>query len=205
VRNNLYNDISLANWGPLAHGWQFEISIESSPLLPLHDVTIDHNTGFLDQMFLEIDQAAPVTSSNFQFTNNISDYGQYGLFASQGSGSAALSNNFSNYTYSDVVILNPAGSVGGYPSGTYWSTLTGVGFTSISGTDPNNTGNFQLTSSSPYYQAGTDGKDIGVWDWTCLNNDSAAALAGKFVPSAGCALSGNLLPQPPTNLTVTVQ
>ena len=99
------------------------------------------------------------------------------------------------------MIINSNGSSDGntWPSGTFWSTQAAVQFTNFA------SANYQLLNSSPYHNAGADGKDIGVWDWTCLNNDTAAAIAGKFVLSSGCALSGKLLPQPPTNLNGVVR
>jgi len=203
VQNNLFTDIDSASWG--SGGQIFKLSISATP--QAHDWIIDHNTGFSDYNAAIIGDSG--TIQNFQFTNNILDYGNCsgcgGIFGSGvGSGTVALSTFAPGYIYNDVVFSTT--TTGTYPLGTFWSTnLAGVGFTSYSGTDPNLTGNFQLTSGSAYHDTGTDGKDIGVWDWTCLNSDSAAALAGKFIPSSGCALSGNLLLQAPTNLNAVVQ
>lgn len=197
LQNNVLADISATNWG--ASGWLYEV--ESDSTLPtMHDVIIDHNTGFEDQMVLRLGNSGQVSS--VKFTNNISDYGVSGIWGNAvGSGTVALTTFLSPYTYNDIFFLNTTGTNPGttYPSGTFWGTQTNVGFTNYSG------GNFQLLNTSAYHNAGTDGKDIGVWDWTCLNNDSTAALAGTFVPSPGCALSVNLSPQPPTNLTVIIQ
>jgi len=66
------------------------------------------------------------------------------------------------------------------PSGTYFNTTAGADFTSTGGTDPVLSGNFQLASSSPYIQTGTDGKDIGVWDWSTLNTETTNALNGNY-------------------------
>jgi hypothetical protein len=60
-----------------------------------------------------------------------------------------------------------------------------VAFTSVSGTDPNLTGNFQLLNSSPYHNAGTDGKDIGVWDWPTFNSKTTNVINGVWVPGIG--------------------
>ena len=196
LQNNLYNDISQANWG--GRGWAFELSTSTATISP-HDITIDHNSSFPDQTFLVLGDSG--TAQNTRITNNISDYAVYGIFGGGvGSGAAALSTFAPGYMYNDIVFINSSGiRMGAYPSGTLWSTQTNAQFTNFASAD------YQLLSTSPYHNAGTDGKDIGVWDWTCLDDDSAAALAGTFVPGHGCALSGSLLLQPPANLSATVQ
>jgi hypothetical protein len=206
VRNNVFDDISATNWGGGSYGTVFQV-LSNSAYPIMHDITIDHNTGFPDVDFLYFGVSGTV--SNTQFSNNISNYALYGVAGDGfGPGIGALNAYAPNYIYNDTVLINSTGATPGgvWPTGTIWSSLAGVGFTSYSGTPPNLSGNFQLTSHSPYYQAGTDGKDIGVWDWTCLNNDSAAALVGKFVPSLrGCASGVNLPPQPRTNVTATIE
>ena len=78
--------------------------------------------------------------------------------------------------YDKIVLFTASGSSDGntWPSGTYWNTTSGAGFTNYAG------GNYQLTSGSPYYKAGTDGKDIGVWDWATFNAETTNALNGIF-------------------------
>jgi len=198
VRNNVFVDVSPTNWGG-SHGQAVGLQGDGGPYT-MHDVTVDHNTAFQDNIttgppynaFVYFNGGGVVV--NIQFTNNLSNYGTNSSGGYTGDTYYAGTQTFeyytSNLTYNDDVLINVSGSSNGYPpypSGTYWNTTSGVGFTNYPG------GNYQLTSSSPYYQAGTDGKDIGVWDWTCLNNDSTAALVGTFVPGpGGCALSGNL-------------
>ncbi len=213
VRNNIMSDISCTAQGAEGRGLLFQLAVEPSPYI-LHDIVIDHNTGFGDPtacrisglMYIGQDTGTANYMTNLQVTNNISNYGADGIAGdSCGPGSCAMSTYASGYVYNDNVFVNSTGSsVPNFPSGTYWNTLSGVGFTSYSGINPNLTGNFQLISSSVYHKAGTDGKDIGVWDWTCLNSDTAAALAGNFVPTPGCTASGTSLLPPPT-LTGTLQ
>jgi hypothetical protein len=196
VQNNLYNDIS-ARWGG---GWAFEIT-SATGLLAAHDITIDHNTAFPDTAVLTLGDSGQ--AANVALINNICDSGTYGIKGNNAaSGTAALNLYISPYFYSDNVFISSSGTGAGYPSGTFWNTQAEVKFTDFS------LANYQLVSTSPYHNAGTDGKDIGAWDWTCLNHDSAAALAGKFVP--GCTLNENALSeksliQPPINLTATIQ
>src|SRR5208337_3941119 len=184
VQNNLFTDIDSASWG--SGGQIFKLSISATP--QAHDWIIDHNTGFSDYNAAIIGDSG--TIQNFQFTNNILDYGNCsgcgGIFGSGiGSGAVALSTFAPGYIYKDVVFATTTTNT--YPLGTFWSTnLAGVGFTSYSGTDPNLTGNFQLTSGSAYHNTGTDGKDIGVWDWTCYNATTTAAAAGTYSSATAC-------------------
>jgi hypothetical protein len=196
VQNNVYSDISIANWGGC--GWAFEIDTSAATISP-HDITLDHNTAFPDRIFLTLGDSG--TTQSASFTNDISEYGVYGIFGSGvGSGGRALATFTPGYRYDDNVFITPTGSSqGAYPSGTFWNTQAGVRFAKL------DSANYQLLATSPYHDAGTDGKDIGVWDWACLNADSTAALAGDFVPNSGCTFSGDLLPAAPTDLTATVQ
>jgi hypothetical protein len=213
VSNNLLVDISATNWGG-AHGWGFQLGAAEAPVPIMHDITIDHNTAFPDNVtgngppydtFVYLGDSG--TIPNIQITNNISNYGNTSCCGGiTGGGTISGNSTLSTYSpgaiYNDMVFVNSSGNSSGYPAyptGTYWSTRSGVHFTNYS------SGNYQLTSSSSYYRAGTDGKDIGVWDWTCLNADSAAALAGTFTPTSSCAMSQNTPPRPPTGLTATVQ
>ena len=227
VQNNIFSDISQATWGN--YGWIFDMSAFNGTDGPyMHDITLDHNTSFVDPladannsafMYINCQCNAGDQIDSMALTNNLTDYGHGGLNSQGpmdgwggGSGTGAWKAYVTGTaTWNDMVFLMAAGTpIGTYPSGTSWNTIGGTGFTSVTGTDPVISGNLQLTSSSPYHNGGTDGKDIGVWDWACLNNDTAAALAGTFVPgSSGCALtaslpSGNLLPQAPTALSVLV-
>ena len=175
IQNNVLSDSSSATWG--GHGWGFVIG-SNSTMPPMNALTIDHNTVFTTDAALVLGDSG--TTTNFQYTNNISDLGTYGILGtSVGSGTIGLTKYAPGYTYSDIVFT--ATATGTYPSGTEWAgSISGVGFTSAMGTDPNISGNLQLTSGSAYHNAGTDGKDIGVWDWTTFDTDTSNALNGIF-------------------------
>jgi hypothetical protein len=196
IRNNLYDDISNVNWG--GHGWAFEIATSAITMSP-HDLTIDHNTLFPDQAFLILGDSG--TAQSTEFTNNISSYGHYGIYGTGvGSGTPALATFVPSSLYNDTVLITSTGVRQGiYPPGTLWSTPAAVQFTNFA------SGKYQLLSTSPYHNGGTDGRDIGVWDWACLNADSTAALAGDFGPNLRCRSSGGLPPAAPTDLTATVE
>jgi hypothetical protein len=195
LQNNLILDSNSATWG---EGNLFAANTATSP--QAHDWIIDHNTGFSDHDFLNMGDSGTV--QNFQLTNNIGAYGAYGIIGSgYASGSASLNAYAPSAVYNDILLQTTNGSnPGGYPPGTSFNTLATTGFTSVAGTSPNLTGNFQLLNTSPFYRAGTDGKDVGVWDWTCLNAETEATLAGNFVLNPEC-----VPPQPPTDLNATVQ
>jgi hypothetical protein len=197
IQNNVLNDISSVNWG--TRGCLFQLN--SGTGFAVHDWIIDHNTGFDDGCYAIMGDSG--TIQDLQLINNIGTYGTYGIY---GTGESPGNNTLNFYApvrvYHNMVFITSSGTCPRctYPSGTFYNTQTEVDFTNHAG------GNFQLTSRSRYYHAGTDGKDVGVWDWTCLNGDSAAALAGKFVPSiGGCALSRDLLLESPMHLNAEVQ
>ena len=192
IQNNLMLDTSAVNWG--GTGYVFAMTT-ASDLPQMHDIIIDHNTSFTDSVgpaspdFIRLDGNATVSLSNLQITNNLSDYGldasPYGGIEGNGlaSGSLVLSTYATGLIYNDMVFIDSSGSSSGYPTyptGTFWSTQAGIGFTSVSGTSPNLTGNFQLTSGSAYHNAGTDGRDIGVWDWPLFNAKTAKAISGVY-------------------------
>lgn len=190
IQNNVWSDISNAKWGTGGDGWVYEIlGIDG---YPASSWIIDHNTSFSDKGTMELgyDKAGGIIHQ-FQFTNNIGSYGTYGIFGQGGlTGKAALDAITPGYIYGGNVLLGVS-EQSGYPPGTYWNTVSGTGFSENSGTGAALSGNFQLTGSSPYRGAGTDGKDIGVKDWTCFNASTQAALAGNYNASIGSCFRGS--------------
>jgi hypothetical protein len=199
IQNNVFADVSAVNWG--GHGWIYFLSV-GSRVASLHDITLDHNTSFPDSMngamLVMGDSGA---AQNVKVTNLLSGYGAYGIFGTGSSpGTSALSTYLPNYVYAKNVLITSNGSASGtYPSGTQFTSLAAVRFTNSASS------NYQLQSTSPYHNAGTDGKDLGVWDWSCFNNRTAAALAGKFISGSGCSSAASRAIEPPSNLSATVQ
>jgi hypothetical protein len=141
------------------------------------------------------------TAQNVQITNLLSAYGAYGIFGTGSSpGTSALSTYLLNYIYAkNVLITSNGGASGAFPSGTQFNALASVRFTNST------LSNYQLEGTSPYHNAGTDGKDVGVWDWNCFNNRTAAALAGKSISGSGCSPIASTAIEPPNNLSAIVQ
>ncbi|MGD0910214.1 MAG: hypothetical protein ABSA96_21740, partial [Candidatus Acidiferrales bacterium] len=174
IQNNVLTDINGTTWNGDGRGL---LSLSDGGLAGLHadNITVDHNSIFANVAFLYFGDSGKI--ANYQLTNNLGAYGNYGLIGNAvGSGSAAFSTYVTNAVYNDLVMLTANGANDGntWPSGTFWNSTSGAGFLNYSG------GNYQLTSGSKYHNAGTDGKDIGVWDWIMLNAETNKALDGTY-------------------------
>ncbi|MGH9799531.1 MAG: right-handed parallel beta-helix repeat-containing protein, partial [Blastocatellia bacterium] len=144
IRNNLLDDINGPRWGG-THGRALQIS-------DVPDVIVDHNT------VIQTGDAITtygLPSSNFVYTNNIVAHNLYGV-----KGDSAASGNGTINTYLPGAIFTRNILAGGdatyYPAGNFFpSALTAVGFVNFTG------GDYRLSSTSPYRNAGTDGQDLG--------------------------------------------
>jgi hypothetical protein len=144
VRNNLFLDVSSANWGGDGRVLQ---------TLGGRNIVFDHNTAFTDGSSTVFADVSAV--SGFVFTNNIVPDNAWAV---KGTGTAegldTLNRFYPGAVFQKNVII--AGSASVYPGGNFFpGSIGAVGFTDVSG------GNFALTSSSPYRNAATDGTDVG--------------------------------------------
>ncbi len=152
------------------------------------NLSLDHNTVFQSGNLGTVD-LGPITALNtgFSFTNNITMPHDYGFFGSGvGEGNPALTTYFINPVFARNVLTGRSSSV--YPANNFFpATVADIGFVNY-----NNGvgGDYHLISSSPYKNAGTDGKDIGA-DIDALN----AALSGVVQGTA----SGSYTPPPSTS------
>ncbi len=171
IKNNVLADVGAAQWG--GGGRLYQI------LYGAADVTIDHNTAFQTGSII-MSEGPPNT--NFYFRNNIQPHGDYGVSGTgTGDGMSTLNTYFPNAVFTKNVIA--PGSASSYPPGNYFSAdMNSVGFVNLSG------GDYHLAASSPYKNAGTDGKDLGA-DIDALT----AAMAGSGSSSGG----GTTTPPPP--------
>lgn len=159
-----------------------------SLLKDVTNLTINHNTGFVlgsGSSRLMIQNSGNPHPDYLDFRNNIVSNGMYGWKADGiGGGTTSIEAYFDNYEFLNNAIIGA--SSGGYPDSTYYpANISAVGFVDYSG------GNYRLSASSPYKNAGTDGKDLGA-DIDAIE----AAIAG----SAGLKEDIKILP--PTELTV---
>ncbi|HET8676096.1 MAG TPA: hypothetical protein VFO63_09940, partial [Blastocatellia bacterium] len=145
VRNNLFVDIGGTRWG--GNGRLFQL-IDATI-----NVQIDHNTAFHTFNIVTAD-GSPHTG--FVYTNNLTPHNDYGVMGSgSGVGNTTLGQYFPSYVFSKNVLV--AGPSSAYPAGNFFpASMSQVGFVDYAG------GNYRLSSSSPYKNAGTDGRDIGA-------------------------------------------
>jgi hypothetical protein len=151
IRNNLIDDIDGKVWGSptvAADGRMFQI------LGGAEYVTIDHNTGFATGSIL-MTETHGLLNKALVFTNNIAPHNAYGVVGTgTPTGTGTLTQNFTSYVFQKNVIIGGQASL--YPSGNFFLTsFDQVGFINMAA------GDYRLSSSSPYKNAGTDGKDIG--------------------------------------------
>ena len=144
VRNNLFEDISSARWGGKA-----QLLLTQGG----ENITFDHNTVFTDGSSVIYADVTQV--HGFTFTNNIIPDNAWAVMGSGAAeGSGTLAQYFPNATFRRNVLV--AGNASMYPTDNHFpATLSAVGFVDLS------SGNYRLSSSSPYNNAGTDGTDIG--------------------------------------------
>jgi hypothetical protein len=166
IQNNLFVDISGKAWG-VGNGRLFQI------ISGAYAVTIDHNTGFQDNPIIVADGAP---NTNFVYQNNIAPHNAYGVHGTgSGTGLSSLDKFFPGFVFQKNVIEGLASSglpQSSYPANNYfpmdWAAVKFMDFKN---------GNYILAPSSPFKNAGTDGKDIGA-DIAGLN----AATISVIVP-----------------------
>jgi hypothetical protein len=189
--NNVFYDIQKvpwANWDGVDRiGGNF-LYMTQGPI----DVTFDHNTVLNGRTPIIVDTPEYPTT-NFVFKNNIAAHNTYGIFSSEGgTGNKTIVGPFTanNITYDGYFNDNPAvapsrltknvlmgGNANSYSSrpGNYFpAAWSNVGFV-----DQAN-GNYRLASTSPYKNAGTDGKDLGANIGT-IASLTAASISGADV------------------------
>ena len=153
-----------------------------SGLVPsLHDVLMDHNTGFAPNALLNLGaKISGFKISNFVFTNNLVGAGARGLISIGGSTNCAfqaekqgpsgvLGNCFSDYKFTHNCI------VGGYdfPKGNILlKNLEAVGFSKL---QQSRVFDHHLRSGTRCKNAATDGKDLGA-DIDLVDSATAGVL-----------------------------
>ncbi len=177
IHDVVIDDLDAATYN--GGGYIFQES-NGNPNLALHDVVINHVTGVgpdINGTLTAGNDIANPIMNNFTWTNSIFVSGQSGIISTGGTtncayhdGGAAgiLTACFNPYVFSDNAVI---GAIGTWPNGTYAPGTAGA--VSFVNYNNGNGGNYQLQSSSPYKNAGLDGKDLGA-----DMNAVAAAIAG---------------------------
>jgi len=137
----------------------------------LQDVLMNHITGFPTNTLLNIgnDNSNP-KMVNYTFNNSIVNGGLYPIWSTGGTTNCAYYNKplttfaacFNPYYFTNnaLIAVPKAYPSSEWPVGNFFPlNAAAVGFTSYNN---GNGGNYQLLSTSPYKNAGTDGKDLGA-------------------------------------------
>jgi hypothetical protein len=146
IQNNV---LTLAKIGQGSDGRLFQVL--NGPT----DVTFDHNTGMAIVAYV-VSDGSPRTDQ-FALKNNLVSKGVYGFI---GSGTGTVLTTLAAYftdnweiTHNAVIGATPAG----YPDGNFFpANSVAAGIKDSASRD------YRLLPSSPYKNAGTDGKDIGA-------------------------------------------
>src|SRR6185295_2058834 len=174
IRDNLFEDIKEA-WG---RGWAFAINItapESTPVVGVNHLTIDHNTDFSDAAYGFTDSGDDVTKvqDNFVFRNNIATRGTFGFIGSgTGDGQATLNAYYLSPIFlANAIIGGSAADLIDYPGNLFPLNIGAAGFVDAA------TGNYALSPGSLLRNAATDGLDIGA-NMPVVTAATATAVSG---------------------------
>jgi hypothetical protein len=175
VRNNVFDDINGSTWSP-GNGVGIGVNLSGAPSFQLIHNTflVTGNGGF--KMNGNQSTSTVFKDNIFTFTDNAirdDDSGTYGT--------SGLNNGLGSYTYANNLI---AGDLFGqtYPASTINpSSNTAINFTNY---NSGNGGNYVLLSSSPGYQAGSDGADVGA-NVGVVNSATATVISGAWGASGG--------------------
>lgn len=157
-----------------------------------YNVTLDHNTSFqtYNTYTLYGEQSLGYVS-----TNNLTIENPYGIFGDGGyMGTAALTKYTPSFVFSKNLMVRASASIN--PAGNFYpAQVSDVGFVDFAG------GNYALSSSSAYCNAGTDGKDIGV-DFTQLNGAQSGNTSTPM-PTPSPTPTPSITPTPTPTATPT--
>jgi len=187
IRNNLFYDIGTPRW-QVAGSFAGALFMLTNGINAL---TIQHNTSTSQGTFLLTDNA-DLLNSGLVYVDNIHGVGSYAAAGPPPNsiGGGVITQMFPGAVFTKNALIGPWPTAGGldlasinvpYPGNFYPASLADVGFS-----DPAS-GNFRLTSASPYKSAATDGKDVGV-DMEVLT--TALTSTSTFTPVASSTVIG---------------
>jgi hypothetical protein len=143
IHDDLFDDINRVEWDTGASSWMFYFGACPS-CQPVHDVTMTHLTVVsTNSSFLFFGNSASNPVTNLSYTENIQQYGLYGVM---GCGTSTLATCAPGAAFTGNLIVG--GSSSSFPSGNSfpnsWTTVQFVNFNNGDG------GNYQLAAGSPY-------------------------------------------------------
>jgi hypothetical protein len=158
IANNLMVEVG-QGWGSNDHTGRWFQTVDTT------DLVIDHNTMLRNNSeYLLTEIGAGITA--FSFTNTIVEHG------------AGISGITGDAFANDAII---GGTAATYPATNFFPAAPAdVKFEDLAA------GNYQLASDSPYKNAATDGKDVGV-DWGSFDAAQAGTSGGAAGTSSGGA------------------
>jgi hypothetical protein len=170
ITNVLFQNIGDTEWGK--GGKLLRVTNGVSDVEITHVTSTGNPNGILDP------QNTSDLNPNLTFKYNIVERKLYGIGAGSNEGITTITKNFAPFVYNQNVLVNTSGTTdqsiadaalkSRYPAVTSVSPdWNAVGFQK---------GTYKLTSKSPYYRAGDDGKDLGV--------DVDALLAAQQGPAS---------------------
>jgi uncharacterized protein (TIGR03437 family) len=159
-----------------------------------YDVTLDHNTSFQTSNTYTL---YGEQSLNYVSTNNLTIENPYGIFGDGGYlGTDGLTHYTPSFVFSKNLMVGASSSAN--PAGNFYPTLVSdVGFVDFAG------GNYALSASSAYKNAGSDGKDLGA-DFAQLTAvQSGVAPIGTPSPTPAPSSTPTATPTPSATPTPT--
>jgi hypothetical protein len=147
IHDNLITDIDQSRWG--GGGRLFQL------LWGTEDVVIEHNTS---RQTGTVIMAEGDPHENFVFRYNIAPHNAYGVTGTgTGPGSSTFAQYFPGIVFDGNVLSGQPTLAKRYPPSNYFpDTLEGVGFVDLA------SGDYRLSSSSPYRGVTPGGLDVGV-------------------------------------------
>jgi len=173
IKDNLFDDVNEVTWG--GFGTVFQI-IEGTA-----DLTINHNTAFQTG---EIIRTSGPPNTGFFYINNLTPHNEYGVAGDNffGDPMGTLTTYFPGAVFRRNVLQG--GNPADYPPDNFFpATMADVQFVDQAA------GNYRLKPTSPYHNAGTDGRDVGV-DMDALDVATGAVIDMPSLFSAS-AISGS--------------
>lgn len=176
IANNLFTDVG-NTWG--GSGRLLQVLDGAA------DIIVEHNTSLQSGDVLVASGGA---TSGFTFRNNLAANGPYGVGGDGtfGNPQLTLATYFPNALFVGNALVGASASA--YPAGNFFpASFAAVAFVNSAA------GDYRLSATSPYKNAATDGRDIGV-DVDAL----AAAINGASAPPPPPGGSGGTDTTPPS-------
>lgn len=168
IHDNVFDDVSPKYQNGETIGGFSEYTYCSSSPCKNGNISINHNTVLMSQPNKWFAVVGAVTGPipNWTYTNNIVsvnsgisviNVGSNGCASGQKTNASKIAACFSPFTMTHNALIGGSGT---WPAGNHFPTSPSAA--KFVNYNNGNGGNYALLSSSPYHNAGTDGKDLGA-------------------------------------------